>query len=53
MKRMQIQQKFKYETFYIHEKILFKRNCRHKFIKDLLKNAKKTRKPNNYDLNHD
>ena len=41
MKRMKIQQKFKYETFYIHEKILFTRNCRHKFIKDLLTEKRK------------
>ena len=46
MKRLQIQQKLVYEKFYVHEiaavilsKIYF------------LKNAKKTYKPNNRDLN--
>ena len=43
-----------YETFYVHEKNLSTRNCRRKFIKNLLlKNAKKTCKPNNCDLNRD
>ena len=52
MKRMQIPQKLVYEKFYIHEKILHKRNYRRKFIKlFLVKNAKKTCKPNKRDLN--
>ena len=49
---MQIPQKLVYEKFYIHEKILHKRNYRRKFIKlFLVKNAKKTCKPNKRDLN--
>ena len=41
-------------TSYAHEKILRTQNCRRKFIKIyILKNAKKTCKPNNRDLNRD
>ena len=36
MKRFQILQKLVYEQFYVHEKIFATRNCRHKFIKNLL-----------------
>ena len=36
MKRLQIPQKLMYEQIYIHKKILATRNCRRKFIKDLL-----------------
>ena len=36
MKRLQISQRLVYEKFYVHEKILRARNCRHKFIKKLL-----------------
>ena len=43
-----------YEKFYVHEKNLRTRNCRRKFIKIyFLKNAKKTCKPNDRDLNRD
>ena len=35
MKRLQILQKFVYEKFYLHEKILRIRNSRRKFIKNL------------------
>ena len=50
MKRLDIPQKLVYEKFYVHEKILYTQNCCRKFIKKL-KNAKKTCKPNNRDLN--
>ena len=51
MKRLQIPQKLVYEKFYIHEKILHKRNYRRKFAKFFsVKNAKKTCKPNKRDL---
>ena len=44
-----------YEKFYVHEKILSTRNCRRKFIKNLLteklKIKTKTYKPSNRDLN--
>ena len=36
MKRLQIPQKLVYEKFYVHEKILRTRNCRRRFIKNLL-----------------
>ena len=36
MKRLQIPQKLVYETFYVHEQILRARNCRRKYIKNLL-----------------
>ena len=41
MKGLQISQKLVYETFYVHEKNLRTRNCRHKFIKDLLQEKRK------------
>ena len=50
MRGLQIPQKLVYKTFYVHEKILRIQNCRLKFIKYLLKNVKKTCKPNNRDL---
>ena len=54
MKRLQVTQKLTYERFYMHEKLLRTRNCRRKFIKNFLpKNAKKTCKSNNCDLNRD
>ena len=54
MKGLQIPQKLGYEKFCVHEKILRTRNCRRKFIKIyFLKNAKKTCKPNNRDINRD
>ena len=36
MKRLQIPQKLVYKKFYLYEKILRTRNCRRKFIKNLL-----------------
>ena len=36
MKRLQIPQKLVYEKFYAHEKILRTRDCRRRFIKNLL-----------------
>ena len=36
MKRLQIPQKLVYKKFYLNEKILRTRNCRRKFIKNLL-----------------
>ena len=36
MKRLQIPQKYVYEKFYVPEQILRTRNCRRKFIKNLL-----------------
>ena len=36
MKRLQIPQKLVYEKFYVHEKILRTRDCRRRFIKNLL-----------------
>ena len=54
MKKLQAPQKLMYGKFYVHEKTVRTRNCRHKFIKiNFLKNAKKTCKPNNRDLNRD
>ena len=44
MRRLQIQQKLFYEKFYVHEKILYTRNYRRKFIKSSL--PKKERKEN-------
>ena len=41
MKRLQIQQKLVYEKFYVHEQILRARNCRRKFIKNLLPEKRK------------
>ena len=40
MKRLPIPQKLVYEKFYVHEKILRTRNCRRKFIKNLLPEKK-------------
>ena len=61
MKRLQIPQKLVYEKFYVHEKILRTRNCRRRFIKNLLPEKRKenmeTKQPrfksrlnNNYDV---
>ena len=36
MKRLQNPQKLVYEKFYVHEKHLRTRNCRRKFLKNLL-----------------
>ena len=41
MKRLQIPPKLVYEQFYLHEKILATRNCRRKFIKNLLPKKRK------------
>ena len=41
MKGLQISQKLVYEKFYVHEKNLRTRNCRRKFIKDLLQEKRK------------
>ena len=53
--KMKISQKLMYEKFYVHEEILRTRNCRRKFIKNLLteklKTKTKTYKPTNRDLN--
>ena len=49
-------QKLGHDKFYVHEKILRSRNCRRKFIKNLLpekRKKKRTFKPNNSDLNRD
>ena len=50
MKRAQISQTLVYEKFYVHKKILRTRNLSRIYF---LKNAKKTCKPNNCDLNRD
>ena len=41
MKRLQIPQKPVSEKFYVHEKCLRERNCRRKFIKNLLPEKRK------------
>ena len=41
MKRLQISQKLVYKQFYVHEKTLRTRNCRRKFIKNLLPERRK------------
>ena len=41
MKRLQIPQKLVYERFYVDEKILRRRNCRLKFIKNILPEKRK------------
>ena len=41
MKKLQIPQKVVNEIFYEHEKILRARNCRRKFIKNLLPEKRK------------
>ena len=52
MKILQILQNFVSEKFDVYEKFLRTQNSRHRFIKNLLpEKRKKTRKPNNYDLN--
>ena len=38
---MQIPQKLVYEKFYVHEKILRTRNCRRRFIQNLLPEKRK------------
>ena len=54
MKRLQIPPKLVYKKFNVFEKILRTRNCCRNLWKIyFLKNAKKTCKPNNRDLNHD
>ena len=40
MKRLQIPQKLAH-VFYVHEKVLRRRNCRRKFIKNLLTKKRK------------
>ena len=41
MKRLEIPKKVVHEKFYLHEKILRTRNCRRKFIKNLLPEKRK------------
>ena len=41
MKRPRIPQKLVYGKFYVHEKVLRTRNCRRKFIKNLLPEKRK------------
>ena len=41
MKRLQIPQKLVYEKFYVHEQISRARNCRRKFVKNLLSEKRK------------
>ena len=41
MERLHIPQKIVKEKFYIHKKILCTRNCRRKFIKNLLPEKRK------------
>ena len=41
MKRLQIKQKLVSKKFYVHEKILRTRNCRRRFIKNLLPEKRK------------
>ena len=41
MKRLQIPQNLVYEKFYVREKILRARNCRRRFIKNLLPENRK------------
>ena len=53
MKRLRIPQKLVYEKFYVYEKNLRTRNCRRKFIKNLLPEKQRKRKQNNRDLNRD
>ena len=48
MKRLQIPRKLVYEKFYVHEIAAVNLSKI-----DFLKNAKKTCKPNDRDLNHD
>ena len=54
MKRLQTPQKLVYEKFYVHEKNLRTRNCRRRFIKNLLPEKRKENiYTNNRDLNRD
>ena len=54
MKRLQIPQKLVHGGFNVNKNILRARNCQRKFIKNAkMKNAKKTCKPNNCNLNCD
>ena len=41
MKKLQLPQNLVYEKFYVHEKILRTRNCRRRFIKNLLPQKRK------------
>ena len=41
MKRLQIPQKLVYKKFLVHKKILPTRNCRRKFIKNVLPEKRK------------
>ena len=41
MRRLQISQKLVHEKFYVHEKNLRTRNCRRKFIKNVLPEKRK------------
>ena len=51
---LQIPQKVVYKKFYLHEKSLRPRNCRRRFIKNLLpKKRNENLKPNNHDFNRD
>ena len=54
MKILQILQKLVHEKFYKHEKNLRTRNCRRKFIKNLLSEKRKENmEPNKRNLNCD
>ena len=41
MKRLLISQNLEHEKFYVHEKTLHTRNCRRRFIKNLLPEKRK------------
>ena len=41
MKELQITQKLVYEKFYVYEKVIRTRNCRGRFIKNLLPEKRK------------
>ena len=41
MKRLQIPKKLVFEKYYLHEKNIHKRNCRRKFMKNLLTEKRK------------
>ena len=53
MKRLQTPQELIYDKFYVHEKILRRNAAVHLSKTYFPKNAKKTCKPNNHNLNHD
>ena len=54
MKRLQTPQKLVYEKIYVHEKNLRTRNCRRRFIRNLLPEKRKENMyTNNRDLNRD